>query len=57
MTTTCPSPPPANFANRDRMALSRSLSSAPPITITGPAVPSPATDVSAPFVPRPTRSV
>jgi hypothetical protein len=29
------------------MALSRNLSSAPPITITGPAVPSPATDVNA----------
>ena len=39
MTTTRPSGPPANFANRDRIALSRSLSSAPPITITGPGGP------------------
>ncbi len=57
MTTTWPSRPPANFTNRDRMALSRNLSSAPPITITGPAVPRPATDDSAPFVLRPTRPV
>src|SRR6187200_2207098 len=43
MTTTCPSSPPANFANRDRITLSRTLSSAPPITITGPA-PNPGTE-------------
>src|SRR6188768_3074408 len=43
MTTTCPSSPPANFANRERITLSRTLSSAPPITITGPA-PKPGTE-------------
>ena len=41
ITTTCPSGPPANSANRARIALSRILSSAPPITMTGPAAPIP----------------
>jgi hypothetical protein len=38
ITTTCPSEPPDASANRDRITLSRNLSSAPPINITDPAV-------------------
>src|SRR6266545_5010400 len=39
ITTTWPSGPPAKVANRDRISLSRTLSSAPPISMTGPAPP------------------
>ena len=39
ITTTWPSAPPANFVNRETITLSRTRSSAPPITITGPAAP------------------
>src|SRR5258705_5546834 len=56
MTATLPSAPPGNRANRVRIALSRTLSSAPPMTMTGPAVPSPATPQSSRPVPMP-RSV
>src|SRR6187551_3706992 len=42
MTTILASAPPARRANLDRIVLSRTLSSAPPITITAPAAPRPA---------------
>src|SRR5215212_9649717 len=41
----CASGPPARLTNAERISLSRSLSSAPPMAITGPAVTAPLGDV------------